>query len=189
MKSDNPKLVASALWASTTVTDEAEMDILRHAVSSLETEDREVRIYLARALGRFGEGAAFDALVALLKDHRDEPYVRQMAVAGLDGRELDFKKALEGEFNDGNLDRWLTQGAAVLANKPPAEETLEGEHLASFKRGRGLYIGIAVCGSCHGMDGAGMPGLGRRSTNPNGWSAAPSGWCPSCSTASVARSR
>jgi mono/diheme cytochrome c family protein len=111
-------------------------------------------------LGRFGPGPAFTALVELLKDHRDKPYVRQMAVAGLDGHELEFKEAVKGSFGDGNLDKWLTEGANGPVAKPSAESTLKGDHLASFQRGKELFLGKAVCASCHGTDGAGMPGLG-----------------------------
>lgn len=160
LKSKNPKLVCTALWASLSITEAAELIKLRPALASLETEDREVRIYLARALGRFGPGPAFETLVDLLKNHRDEPYVRQMAVAGLNGHELAFKNAVKGIFGDGNLEKWLSEGATGSARKIAAESSLTGEHLASFKRGRELFNGIAVCGSCHGSDGAGMPSLG-----------------------------
>jgi mono/diheme cytochrome c family protein len=129
-------------------------------IGTLKTDDNEVRIYLARALGRFGPGPAFTALVDLLKDHRDKPYVRQMAVAGLDGREGEFKEVLKGRFSDGTLEKWLTEGASAVVAKPSAEAFLKGEHLASFKRGKELFMGKAVCASCHGADGAGMPSLG-----------------------------
>ncbi len=160
LKSEDPKVVSSALWAGTRVTSPAEIAKLLPAISSLKTDDNEVRIYLARALGRFGPGPAFDALVDLLKDHRDKPYVRQLAVAGLDGHELTFLEAFKAKFGDGNLEKWLTEAASAIEAKPPAENTLKGEHLASFQRGRERYLGIAVCASCHGADGAGMPGLG-----------------------------
>ena len=40
------------------------------------------------------------------------------------------------------------------------EERLNGEHLNSYRRGRGLYRKGAACINCHGEDGAGMPNLG-----------------------------
>lgn len=160
LRSKDNKVVSSALWASTKLTAPAEVQKLLSEIATLKTDDNEVRIYLARALGRFGPGPAFTALVDLLKDHRDRPYVRQMAVAGLDGHELEFKDALKGRFNDGNLEKWLAEGASGPVLKPAAESTLKGDHLASFRRGKELFLGRAVCASCHGADGAGMPGLG-----------------------------
>lgn len=160
LKSKDVKVVSSALWASTKVTAPAEVQKLLPEIASLKTDDNEVRIYLARALGRFGPGPAFFALVDLLKDHREKPYVRQMAIAGLDGHELEFKDAIKGRFNDGNLEKWLVEGANGVIAKPDAESTLKGDHLASFKRGKDLFNGRAVCSSCHGPDGAGMPSMG-----------------------------
>ncbi|QJE96935.1 DUF7133 domain-containing protein [Luteolibacter luteus] len=160
LRSKDTKVVISALWASTKVTAPAEVQKLLPEIAGLKTDDNEVRIYLARALGRFGPGPAFTALVDLLKDHRDKPYVRQMAVAGLDGRELEFKEALKGRFGDGNLEKWLTEGASTVVAKPSAETMLKGDHLESFKRGKELFHGKAVCASCHGADGAGMPSMG-----------------------------
>ncbi|GHC47068.1 DUF7133 domain-containing protein [Roseibacillus persicicus] len=42
----------------------------------------------------------------------------------------------------------------------PAEKRLHGEHLASFLRGKELYLGEAACVGCHGADGQGLPNLG-----------------------------
>jgi len=160
LRSKDSKVVITALWASTKITAPAEVQKLLNEIATLKTDDNEVRIYLARALGRFGPGPAFTALVDLLKDHRDKPYVRQMAVAGLDGHELEFKDALKGRFSDGNLEKWLTEAANGPVLKPAAESSLKGDHLASFQRGKELFLGKAVCASCHGTDGAGMQGLG-----------------------------
>jgi len=160
LESKDPKVVISALWASTKVLAPAEVSKLLPTISKLRPANDEVRIYLARALGRFGPGPGFDALVDLLKTDRDKPFVRQLAVAGLDGQEVAFLEAIKGKINDGNLTKWLEEGSTDAKSKLPAESTLEGEHLASFKRGKELYVGAAVCAGCHGADGEGMIGLG-----------------------------
>jgi mono/diheme cytochrome c family protein/glucose/arabinose dehydrogenase len=160
LKSDDPKVVCSALWASTKVLDAAEVAKLQPEIAALKPKTDEVKIYLARALGRFGPGKAFDALVDLLKTDREKPLVKQLAVAGLDHHEAEFQAAIKGKISDGNLDKWLTAGALDIVAKPSAETTLTGEQLASFKRGKELFTGVAVCASCHGADGMGMPSLG-----------------------------
>jgi mono/diheme cytochrome c family protein len=160
LKSDDPKVVCSALWASTKVLDAAEVAKLQPEIAALKPKTDEVKIYLARALGRFGPGPAFNALVDLLKTDREKPMVKQLAVAGLDHHETEFQAAIKGKISDGNLDKWLTAGALDIIAKPSAETTLTGDHLASFKRGKELFTGVAVCASCHGADGMGMPSLG-----------------------------
>jgi mono/diheme cytochrome c family protein/glucose/arabinose dehydrogenase len=160
LKSDDPKVVSSALWASTKVVAPAEVAELLPAISGLKPKTDEVKIYLARALGRFGPGKAFDALVDLLKTDLEKPLVKQLAVAGLDKHEAEFQEAIKGKIKDSNLEKWLTIGAADVKEKPPAESVLTGDHLASFKRGKNLFTGNAVCASCHGADGMGMPSLG-----------------------------
>ncbi|MDP0490543.1 MAG: c-type cytochrome [Verrucomicrobiota bacterium JB023] len=57
------------------------------------------------------------------------------------------------------LDRYLENYKRNNATKP-AEERLSGEHLASFQRGKEVYMTKAACVGCHGADGAGMPNLG-----------------------------
>lgn len=160
LKSNDTKVVCSALWVSTQLNASDEVAKLQPVISSLRADDNEVRIYLARALGRFGKGPAFDALISLLKEHADKPYVRQMAVAGLNGHEVDFKEAMSGKLNDKKLEDWLTQASSDKPQRPAIETVLKDDHLKSFKRGKELYAGVAVCGSCHGADGEGMAGLG-----------------------------
>jgi glucose/arabinose dehydrogenase/mono/diheme cytochrome c family protein len=160
LKASDPKVVASALWASTRITAAPEQAKLEPALVSLKPANDEVAIYLARALGPLGSPSAFDALATLLGARGKAPFVREAAVSGLDHHENDFKTVAAAKLNDPALVKWLDEGAALATTKKSAESELSGEHLASFKRGKEMFLGSAACFGCHGADGAGMPNLG-----------------------------
>jgi len=160
LKATDPKVLTSALWASTRITSPAEQAKLEPALVSLKPANDEVAIYLARALGPLGSPAAFDALATLLGTHGKAAFVREAAVSGLDHHETAFRTAAGAKLKDAGLVKWLDEGAAVATTKKSAESELSGEHLASFKRGKEMFLGSAACFGCHGADGAGMPNLG-----------------------------
>lgn len=156
----DPKVAASALWASTTLSAAGELAKLEPVLVALKPSSDEVAIYLARALGPLGTPAAYEALGALLVSHGKKPFVREAAISGLDHHEVAFKDAQAAKLNDPGFAKWLDEGAATATAKKSAESELSGEHLASFKRGKDLFLGSAACFGCHGADGAGMPNLG-----------------------------
>ena len=55
---------------------------------------------------------------------------------------------------------WLDQGSQVTDAKAPTHAELGGTDLASYERGRAMFLGEAACYGCHGADGAGAPNLG-----------------------------
>jgi glucose/arabinose dehydrogenase/mono/diheme cytochrome c family protein len=160
LEARDPKVVASALWASTRITQPAEQAKLESALVALKPANAEVSIYLARALGPLGTPAAFNALAALLARDGKKSFVREAAISGLDQHELAFKAAHAATLNDPAMVKWLDEGAAKATATVDAASALSGEHLASFKRGKELYVGSAACFGCHGADGSGMPNLG-----------------------------
>lgn len=154
----DPELQASALWASTRL-DAAGRGKLAPVLARLRPADDGVLPYLARALGSTGDEAAFDALADLLENHRRAPFVREAAVSGLDHHEKEFIASHLAESRDKQLVEWLEQGASS-ASRRERGPGLEGADLASFERGKALYLGEAACFGCHGADGAGLPNLG-----------------------------
>lgn len=159
LASKEPKVVCSALWATTRLSS-AELAKLAPVLVKLQPANDEVKIYLARALGPLATPEAYARLADLLEKDGKLPYVKAAAFSGLDHHEDDFKAVLGDKFQDKTFLDWLAQGAKEAAAPAAEGAGLSGEHLASFNRGKALYAGMAVCFGCHGADGAGLPNLG-----------------------------
>jgi len=155
----DPKVVCSALWASTHLP-AAELAKLESVLVSMRPTDNEVKIYLARALGPLGTPAAFDRLAALLASDAKTPFVKAAAFSGLNGRELEFKAAAGDALKDKDFLAWLDEGSKKSQARRPTAGGLSGDALASFERGKALYIGAAACFGCHGAAGEGVTNLG-----------------------------
>lgn len=158
IQTKDAKLQSSALWASTRL-DTAELAKLTPALLSASPVADEAVPYFARALGRIGTPAAFNKLSELITKNSKVPFVREAAVSGLDQQELAFKEACLKDSKDNILIGWLDKGARDAKTKT-AVNHLTGEALASFERGKKLFLGEAACFGCHGADGDGMPNLG-----------------------------
>jgi len=119
----------------------------------------ESSIYKARLLADTGTSKALEALVTTLQNNGKNPIVKEAAFTGLKNREAVFLGVNNGRFNNSSLDKWLQEALQRNLRKvdPPK---IEGQHLASFKRGEKLYMGRAACIGCHGADGAGLDNLG-----------------------------
>jgi mono/diheme cytochrome c family protein/glucose/arabinose dehydrogenase len=157
LQSTDPKLQSAALWASTTL-DAAERAKLASRLVSLQPAAPEAAPYLARALGPIGSPEALAALAKLLARQPAARFVREAAISGLHGHESDFKPLANPQ--DKALVAWLDQGASKASAKAPQGPALKGAELESWKRGKALYVGEAVCFSCHGPDGSGVQALG-----------------------------
>lgn len=157
--SKEPKLVISALWASTKLSP-AEFSKLSAKLIALQPANEEVAIYLARTLGPVGTPEAYAKLTELVVKYEKNPLVKAAAFSGLDKHELDFKAVATGKVKDATFLGWLDQGAKEVKAPVSGAEGLTGDHLASFERGKGLFLGEAACFACHGANGAGMPNLG-----------------------------
>jgi mono/diheme cytochrome c family protein/glucose/arabinose dehydrogenase len=158
LTSKEPKVVCSALWA-TTQLDQAELAKLAPGLAKLQAANDEVKIYLARALGPLATPEADARLVTLISEGSKVPLIRAAAYSGLKGRNEEFKAIAAGKIKDTTFMRWLDEGAKN-APKLVSGAGLKGEHLESFNRGKALYIGEAACFGCHGPDGEGLPNLG-----------------------------
>jgi mono/diheme cytochrome c family protein len=157
LESTDPKVQSSALWAVTTL-DVGERAKLASRLASLAPAAPEAAPYLARALGPLGTPDALAALAKLLDRQPAARFVREAAVSGLHGHEAAFKALANPK--DKALVAWLDQGASNAAAKAPRGPALKGAELESWKRGKALYVGEAVCFSCHGPDGSGVQALG-----------------------------
>lgn len=117
-----------------------------------------VQRQLVASLGRIPSRRALVLLKEILFRNINEPYFREAAINGLEGREQEFKDFLGDELKDGKfrkyLDHCLTPKTTAAAFKAPRNK----EHLASFQRGEKFYI--TNCMACHGSDGNGLELLG-----------------------------
>jgi putative membrane-bound dehydrogenase-like protein len=159
LKASDPKVVVSALWASTKIST-AEFKATAPSILSLTATSEEQKIYLARVLGALASPEAFTRLEALLQQNANNSLVKAAAFAGLEKQEAAFKTQIEGKFNDQEFITWLIEGAGEAATAAVSGAGLKGEHLASFQRGKALYAGAVACFGCHGASGEGVPNLG-----------------------------
>ena len=157
LKSADEKFSSSALMAALSLS-QREKNALVPALASFEA-GTESSIYKARLLADTGTSKALEALVSTLKKNGKNPIVKEAAFTGLKDREAVFLGVNNGRFNSSSLDKWLQEALQKNLRKvdPPK---IEGQHLASFKRGEKLYMGRAACIGCHGADGAGLDNLG-----------------------------
>ncbi len=156
LKSGEPELQATALWAATRLVP-TELATLISGLIQLRFDDS-VLPYLARTLGASGDPRAFAALGDLV-EKKNLRFVREAAVSGLDHHEQAFIDAELQRSHDKELIGWLEDGTRQAKPKTQGP-ALHGAHLDSFQRGKELYLGEAACFGCHGADGAGLPNLG-----------------------------
>lgn len=159
LKSTQAKAVCSALWASTKLN-EAELAKLAPVLIALPSADKETQIYLARALGQIGTPAAYDRLVQLLEADPANASLQAAAVTGLKKHEQEFKTHLKDKLANSKLAGWLDKAIAGPGKANTETQGLSPEHLASFERGKKMYIGEAACFGCHGSKGEGVTSLG-----------------------------
>lgn len=159
IRSNDAKLQASALWASTRLAPD-ELAKLGPVLLAAKPAGDEVLPYLVRALGPLGSEDAFARISTLLKSDGEKPFVREAVVSGLDHHEAAFIGAALEKSKDDQLLGWLRQGTKAFGVAAPAVISLTGPDLASWQRGKLMFHGEAACFGCHSADGAGMPNLG-----------------------------
>jgi putative membrane-bound dehydrogenase-like protein len=158
IRSSNAKLQSSALWASTRLLPE-ELAKLEPALLDATLSSPEVAPYLARALGPLGTPKAFSRLAALMRSSK-RPFVRAATISGLDQNEVKFRDTVMKNSKEKKFLEWLNQGIDDSDEVETANSSLSGEQLASFERGKKMFLGEAACFGCHSADGTGVANLG-----------------------------
>lgn len=159
IRSNDPKLQSSALWAVTRLGG-TDLEKIGRILPDVKCSAPEVEPYLARSLGPVATPAAFARLNEMLASAAPRSFVRQAVVSGLDLHESQFIDARLADSKDKELIGWLrnaADGSGKSATRGPA---LTEQALASYQHGKTLFLGEAACFACHGMDGGGMPNLG-----------------------------
>jgi mono/diheme cytochrome c family protein/glucose/arabinose dehydrogenase len=158
LQSSDEDLITSALYASLSLSD-SELTSLSASVIALKDTDA-ILPYKARVLATIPSANSLNVLGDLLKDHGKKSFVREAAIVGLAQTASAFAKINKGQYSDKQFDEWLKQSLQGSQIEIDPMILLKGEHLASHKRGKELYLGRAACIGCHGPDGEGLPNLG-----------------------------
>ena len=166
LQSSDEDLITSALYASLSLSD-SELTSLAASVIALKDTDA-ILPYKARVLATIPSANSLNVLGDLLKDHGKKSFVREAAIVGLAQTASAFAKINKGQYSDKQFDEWLKQSLQGSQIEIDPMILLKGEHLASHKRGKELYLGRAACIGCHGPDGEGLPNLGPK-LNGSDW--------------------
>lgn len=158
LASGNEEVIANALYASLSLSS-SERKKLTDAVTSLAVKPSTLP-YQARVLASTSSKDAQSALVALLKKHGKSKFVREAAIAGIEKNAKLFQSVNKGQYSDKTFDGWIKDSLKGPQVEVDPSTLLKGDHLASFKRGKELYLTEAGCFGCHGPDGEGLQGLG-----------------------------
>ncbi len=156
LNASEPKVVVSALWASTKLPHPEALKLEKQLLV-LKPANDEIAIYLTRALGPVATNAAYLRINELIADVKGD-LVEAAAISGLDHREVAFKEAVGNTLEGKQLVGWLEESSKTKTDSAGA--SLKGEDLASFDRGKALFHGEAACFGCHGPQGEGITGLG-----------------------------
>lgn len=159
IRDTDAKLQSSALWASTKLS-ATELQKLGPVLVNARPAGKETHPYLIRALGPVGTTAAYDRIAQLLDGGARIPFSREAAVSGLTGHEAAFLEAEEKGIKDAELTGWLKEAGKKSHFGTPGGTSLSGNDLASYQKGKSLFLGEAACFGCHGADGQGIPNLG-----------------------------
>jgi len=158
LQSKDEDLIASALYAALSLSDS---DLISLTNSVIAVSDSNTLLpYKSRVLATIPSTEAHRELVSILKKRGKKPFVREAAIAGMSATASSFAAVNAGNYRDEKFNRWLEASLTGPVEEIDPMTLLKGEHLASHKRGKELYMGRAACIGCHGPDGAGIANLG-----------------------------
>lgn len=158
LASGNEDLVTTALYASLSISDSQRKLLVDDIIKTTATPA--TLPYQARVLASIDSPAAQEALVNLLTKHNKVEFVIPAAISGLGSNAKLFEETNKGRFKDKGFDQAIAQAKQAPKKEVDPESQLKGNHLASFKRGKELFMTTAACMGCHGADGAGLDNLG-----------------------------
>ncbi len=158
LSSGKEDLVITALYAALSLADSEKKLLSAEIIKSIATPA--TLPYLARALASINSTEAQEALVDLLVKNPKQEFITAAAISGLGKNAALFEETNKGRFKEENFDQWLKQAKQGPQEAIDPKSLLNGEHLASFERGKSLFTTTAACIGCHGADGAGLDNLG-----------------------------
>ncbi len=139
-------------------------DVLARFKELTDTETAPfVRLQMLASLGESDSDTALMLTAAILNEHADSPYFREMALTGVYQHEDQLAEIIRSEY--GWSDDRGEEYAALLASLSEAVGERPEHNLAHltevqqelFELGRVRY---ATCSACHGSEGQGVSGIG-----------------------------
>lgn len=162
----NSSLLARAVSRGHTDVSNSALDIIAHRrlndpalVKAIKKMRGESQTLHSRIRALAAAGAEADAL-QLVRAHSKVALVREAFISGVGIKAGKFHQA-HGKLADKSLEKLLVAAAKSQAKGRKKEGShLRGAALASYQRGKNVYMTKGACVACHGADGVGMPNLG-----------------------------
>lgn len=158
MDSEDPHVLEMAIRLSEELPDADKTKVFPVLIKLSENSEIVVQRQLAASLGKFPGDDALGLLKQVLIRNIDQPYFREAAINGLEGREQRFQEILGDDLKDGKLNEYLAECLRPKTNAAAFKLPRDKAHNESFKRGEELFV--MHCMACHGADGMGMEQLG-----------------------------
>jgi mono/diheme cytochrome c family protein/glucose/arabinose dehydrogenase len=157
-RSEDPHVPEMAIRLSEELSADEKAKLLPVMIGFCVRPEPVVLRQLAASLGKFPGDEALVLLKKVLIENIDQPYFREAAINGLEGREKRFQEILGDDLKDAKFGEYLAECLRIKTSAAAFKLPRDKNHLASFKRGEELYV--ANCMACHGADGMGMEQLG-----------------------------
>ncbi|MEX0774047.1 MAG: c-type cytochrome [Balneolales bacterium] len=145
------------------LADNSEEVLARLETMTEEEQAPYVQLQLLASLGESDSSKALELIAAILDEHAESPYFREMALTGVNLREDEMANLLRNEYgwNDERGEDYATLLTSLAeAGEEPAEidlSHLSEAHLELYNHGKERY---AICAVCHGNEGQGISGMG-----------------------------
>lgn len=158
LRSDDPHVLEMAIRLTELLIPAEAESMLTRLTELAARPELVVRRQLAASLGSVPGDKALLLLKEILLRDSNQPYFREIAVNGLQGREKRFQEILGSDASDARLNEYLVECLRIKTNAAAFKLPQDRGHLASFQRGEVLFT--AHCMACHGPDGKGIEQLG-----------------------------
>lgn len=164
LEDEHPRIRAAAVRILEAVIAQGDERVFARLEELVESETAEfVQLQLLASLGESSDERALHWMAAILNEHSDNPYFREMALTGVYERETQMAEVLRNEY--GWSEEQGEDFEVFLASLADAENGATDKNLDALTEAqRDLYergqVQYGSCMACHGSDGRGVSGIG-----------------------------